>query len=98
MAIVIGEKLRFQEIEYGDLTGLFGNLNRGRRDYDREANSMYQMRGLASISEHNILSFLSEKNRKKWMAQGRMQPANTRVRHSSILNQLLTAAYPTDFS
>ncbi len=29
VAIVIGEKLRFQEIEYGDLTGLFGNLNRG---------------------------------------------------------------------
>ena len=72
--------LTFQEIEYEPLKGLFENLGRAREDWKREVNSPNQRRS-TSTSEQNILLFLKEKNRKKWLEQGWLRPATMCIRH-----------------
>ena len=72
--------LTFQELQYEPLKGLFENLGRAREDWKREVNSPIQRRS-TSTSEQNILLFLKEKNRQKWMEQGWLRPATMCVRH-----------------
>jgi hypothetical protein len=72
--------LTFQAIEYEPLKGLFDNLIRARQDWTREVNAPIQRRS-TSTSEQNILLFLKEKNRQKWLEQGWLRPATTCIRH-----------------
>ena len=77
---VEGKGLKFQEIADGEIKGLFGNLTVIRRDLIRDVSS--KMRSSAANSnEHNVVFFFKEKNRKKWLEQGWLQPATTCVRH-----------------
>lgn len=72
--------LTFEEINYEPLKGLFENLGRAREDWRREVNAPIQRRS-TSTSERNILLFLKEKNRQKWLEQGWLRPATTCIRH-----------------
>jgi hypothetical protein len=80
VATVTDDVLTFREIKDDDVKGLFRNLELARRDYNREVNASSQ-RYNANTTEQNILTFLKEKNRKKWLEQGWLQPATACVRH-----------------
>lgn len=80
VATVTDGVLKFQEIDNEDIKGLFSNLAKARRDWGREVNSANQ-RYAANTTEQNLLTFLKEKNRKKWLEQGWLQPATTCVQH-----------------
>jgi hypothetical protein len=68
--------LSFQEIKDSDVKALFQDLNQARLRADRNAT-----RGLAGVFEQNIMIFVKEKNRKKWLERGWLTPTNTCVRH-----------------
>jgi len=72
--------LKFKEINDNDIKGLFANLFRSRNDWDREVGSQHQ-RHRTNITESNILSFLKEKNRERWLQEGWLQNANDCVKH-----------------
>ncbi len=77
-----GGVLSFTEIDDKDIKGLFTNVIQARRDFDREVGGWNQRR-MANTPEQNILTFLKEKNRKKWLELGWLRSATTCVRHFS---------------
>lgn len=82
VATVADGKLTFQEIKDGDVKGLFENLTQARRDWEREVSAVNQRRN-TNLTQENILIFIKEKNREKWLQQGWLQLATTCIRHLS---------------
>jgi hypothetical protein len=80
VAVMKDNKLKFEEITDEDVKGLFTNLTQARRDWNRAVNSANQ-RNNANTVQINILGFLKEKNRKKWLGQGWLQNATSCVQH-----------------
>jgi hypothetical protein len=80
VATVNDGKLGFEEIKDESIKGLFDNLTQARRDWKREVNAANQ-RYNANTTQQNILFFLKEKNRKKWLEQGWLRPATGCVQH-----------------
>jgi hypothetical protein len=69
-----GPGLKFEEVEYDDLKGLFKNLTLTRREAVREARSARRSI-VAGSMQANIMVFLREKNRRKWAERGWLRPA-----------------------
>ncbi len=80
VATVKDGALTFQEIKDGDVKGLFENLAQARRDWGITVSAINQ-RANANLVQENILGFMKEKNRKKWLDQGWLQPATLCVQH-----------------
>ncbi len=80
VATVTDGALAFQEIKDSAVKGMFDNVTQARRDFGREVGPSAQ-RANANTTEINLLTFLKEKNRKKWAEQGWLQPATTCIRH-----------------
>lgn len=70
----------FEEIKDSSVKGLFENLARVRDGWGRDVNSQNQ-RNMAALNEQNILDFMSQKNRKKFVEAGWMQPTNSCIKH-----------------
>jgi hypothetical protein len=70
----------FQEIKDGDVKGLFENLAQARRNWEREVSAINQ-RANANLVQENILTFMKEKNRKKWLDLGWLQVATKCIQH-----------------
>ena len=75
VAIVSNGVLTFQEIENGDVKGLFDNLTIARQEWSQTIGSAHQ-RYYANLTQENVLGFMKEKNRKKWVEQGWLRPLN----------------------
>jgi hypothetical protein len=69
-----GSGLKFEEVEYDELKGLFKNLALARREAVREARSPRRSI-MAGSMQANIMIFLKEKNRRKWAERGWLRPA-----------------------
>jgi hypothetical protein len=80
VATVKDGALAFQEIKDSAVKGMFDNVAQARRDFGREVGPASQ-RTNANTTEINLLTFLKEKNRKKWAEQGWLQPATTCIQH-----------------
>ena len=74
VATATGPGLKFEEVDYEDLKGLFRNLALTRREAVREARSARRSIVAGSI-QSNIMIFLREKNRRKWAERGWLRPA-----------------------
>lgn len=80
VATVKDGALTFQEIKDGDVKGLFENLAQVRRDWGITVSAINQ-RSNANLIQQNILGFMKEKNRKKWLDLGWLQPATRCMQH-----------------
>lgn len=80
VAISKNSAFEFTEITEKSVKDLFDNLIRARQDWDREVNASNQRRN-ANTTEQNVLGFVTEKNRRKWLEYGWMQPATTCIKH-----------------
>jgi hypothetical protein len=69
--------LSVQEIQDGDVKGMFRDVNQLRLRNDRNRTQV----GKPGLIEQNIMIFMKEKNRKKWLERGWLTPTNTCVRH-----------------
>lgn len=80
VATVKDDEVTFQEIKDGDVKGLFENLAQARRNWEREVSAINQ-RANANLVQENILTFMKEKNRKKWLDLGWLQVATKCIQH-----------------
>ena len=75
VARVVDGQFTFEAIADDDVKGLFSNITKMRQSWGHPPNASQQTY-YANTTESNVLIFMQEKNLKKWLTKGWLQPAS----------------------